>query len=120
MKIGWSRSLPFPTNTRNNYLHVSVLIHIGEIVPMKALQVVGTTVTLLAALSTAAIGAYEPPVTGTPTNDGGSGGRTSVEMILAQSQTCTVDEKLIVRCTPDPQPESEPTRSNGESVPIGS
>lgn len=100
---------------------MSLLIHIGDQGPMiKALQVVGSAVTLLAALALAAVGAYEPPVTGTPTNDGGSGSRTSEVLILAQSQTCTLNDDMVLQCVPDPEPESGPQRSNGEDVPLGS
>lgn len=91
---------------------------------MKALQVVGSTVTLLAVLVSAAMGEYNPPVTGTPTNDGGTGGRTSEGLILAQAQECTVNEDLTLDCkdvsTEDEGPFREGKRSDGQDVPAGS
>lgn len=47
---------------------------------MKALLMAASLVIISA---TGALASYEPPVTGTPTNDGGSGARTSIEQTIA-------------------------------------
>ena len=47
-------------------------------------SIISAIVLVVVSATGALASSYEPPVTGTPTNDGGSGARTSVETILAE------------------------------------